>query len=122
MCVPNNVFEKQAFLIFEKMADSTIYKPVKLELNEGNILSFERWKTASPQQSMMLIKNVIVEDQNGRQFSVQPDEAGLKFVTGEVTYKEYEQIKAKDTRKVFLIFSAAISLIVGAGIAMTNFI
>ncbi|WP_409250734.1 hypothetical protein V1502_11210 [Bacillus sp. SCS-153A] len=120
MCVSDNIFEKQAYLILKQMADSPIYKPVKLQLSGGETIDFLNWEREYNQPSMALIKKVIVEDQNGSQFSVDPDEAGLKFTNGEIGFEDYQKIKRTDTKKLFTIFSISIGSILGVGIALTN--
>ncbi|WP_421385021.1 hypothetical protein ACOJQI_09700 [Bacillus salacetis] len=122
ICIPEDFYEEQTYLILQKMADSTIYKPVKLQINKGRTMPFERFNINPPYSSKLLIKKVTVEDESGQQFTIDLDLAGLRFVLGEIRYEEYLTIKRKDNKAVITILSVSIGCFVSLGLALSHFI
>ncbi|WP_264738018.1 hypothetical protein [Cytobacillus firmus] len=58
-------------------------------------------------EAFPLITKVMLQDANGNHYSVSPDEAGLQFAKGEVTYKEYKRLQAKEKRQLTTILLAS---------------
>jgi uncharacterized membrane protein YebE (DUF533 family) len=51
-----------------------------------------------------LITKVILEDDNGRFFSVDPNINGLKFAKGEISYTKYNKLQKKNDFNMFVCF------------------
>jgi len=105
MCFPNNAIEQQAYGFTEKIHNSSLYKIVRLELI-GKYVDFDPKRPLDAQlnsgEHLPLIKNVILEDRFGKQYKIEPNEFGLKFACGELTYKQYVYSKKTEARKLLV--------------------
>lgn len=93
MCINNNFIEDQAFHITEKILGNSIYKVVRIEGSRSNTHNQKL-------NGENLITKLILEDENGVFYSIKPDQFGLMFANGEVSYKKYCRLQKKDDLKV----------------------
>lgn len=113
MCFTHDVIERQALKICEEMKMHTIYSLVGVTTTGGQIrkiqenTSIESNFNLLPGEAFPLITKVMFQDANGSHYSVLPDEAGLQFAKGEVTYKEYKRLQAKEKRLLTSILLAS---------------
>ncbi|MBM7694088.1 hypothetical protein JOC77_003532 [Peribacillus deserti] len=94
MCFTNNVIEQRANKISEEIRKRTIYQFIKAVSSSGS----------SPFNT-----KVILKDSHGVLYSVETNLNGLRFATGELTYKAYKQIQMKETVQGFGSFMVIIS-------------
>jgi hypothetical protein len=94
VCVSNNFVDLQANDFCEKILEHSLYNFVgvnRSEINyhqkDGNELGF--------------IKTVILQDNDGTVYYVEPNSNGLKFAKQEITYKEYKRLQRKETITAF---------------------
>lgn len=113
MCFTHDVIERQALKICEEMKMYSIYSLVAVTTTGDQVrkiqenTSIESNFNLLPGEALPLITNVMLQDANGRHYSVSPDEAGLQFAKGEVTYKEYERLQVKAKRQLTTILLAS---------------
>ena len=61
-------------------------------------------------KELPLITNVILEDEFGENYSVEPNENGVRFASGEICYREYIQLKRSGIRKLFFYTIGSIGI------------
>lgn len=110
MCIPNNALERQTYVMSEKIIKNSIYKPVRLDSIDGKSIDFQsrQVENAITRGTLPLISKIILEDSKGLRFEVEPDENGLSYAKGEITFEEYKQIKSKES-KLFIGYLLALS-------------
>ncbi|RFU67495.1 hypothetical protein D0469_14690 [Peribacillus saganii] len=92
MCFSTNAIETQAYETALKIREASIYKFVRTESADGNAFDLDNH---SPDEIPVITK-VILEDNNGHPYSVEPNPFGLKFAKGEINYNEYKKSQNKD--------------------------
>ncbi|MFE4524287.1 hypothetical protein ACFRCQ_19610 [Cytobacillus firmus] len=112
MCFTHDVIERQALKICEEMKMYSIYSLVGVATTGDQVKIQENTSIESnfkllPGEALPLITNVMLQDAYGRVYSVSPDEAGLQFAKGEVTYKEYKRLQAKEKIQLTTILIAS---------------
>jgi hypothetical protein len=119
MCFSSNAIEQQAYRFTERIHNSSLYKIVRIDLI-GTSIKMDPEKSLESHlldsDSIPLIKNIILEDtSNGKKYSVEPNEFGLKFAGGEITYHQYARTRKSEVRKLlFYTIGAAGIFIVSA--------
>ncbi len=108
MCISNHVIELQAYQLSEEIRKKTIYKMKRVEVTDGYSLEVE--KQGDYWNGTDLISKVVLEDSNGTLYSINPDDTGLRFAKGEITYKEYIQLEKSANMKGIIYLVALIGL------------
>lgn len=97
LCITNNYLEEQAYEIGKDIQKSTLYQLTAVVISDGTNLEFQEFNRQWNGKD--LITKVILEDKHGNSFSINPDQIGLSFAKGEITYKQYKQLQRKDDLK-----------------------
>ncbi|MEK3991969.1 hypothetical protein [Robertmurraya sp. FSL R5-0851] len=105
MCVSNHAFELQAYKLSEQIIKHTIYQPVKV------IYFGEKEAEANQISAIELITKIILQDNEGQVYEVEPSENGVRFAKGEITYQEYLSREKKDIRNLITYSSASIGFL-----------
>lgn len=106
MCIPNNAIEHQIISLTKQILTFSIYKPLHLDvLGQKRILlaSGETAFEQSPLFSMPsppLVTLVTLQDENGKRYNIEPNENGLKFASGEISYQQYLRSQNNENRKL----------------------
>lgn len=114
MCFSSDVFERQASIISEKIIRYSIYKPVSLDFIGEKNVNIQDYKYQENGGTLPLITRIILEGNAGSRISIEPNENGLMYAMGEISYKEYKKIQNKDSRQFigyFFTISSAFILI-----------
>ncbi|CAG9609857.1 hypothetical protein NEOCIP111885_03600 [Pseudoneobacillus rhizosphaerae] len=117
MCSPFHFIEQQAFEMSEKIRKETIYKFVNVEVSESSNLESQKSYAHSngyeynSQPRAGYITKVILVDEKGALFPVEPSMDGLRFAKGEISYKEYNKRQKKETINLVSVFFVAVGLI-----------
>jgi hypothetical protein len=117
MCSSFQFIEQQAFEMSEKIRGESIYKFVRVEVSEGFNLGsqHEHGHTNGCVQVSatrpVYITKVILEDDEGNHYFVEPTPDGLRFAKGEISYKEYEKRLKRETLNVVSFFFFAVGFI-----------
>lgn len=107
MCISNNFIEQQAYIISKRIIKNSIYKPVKLDIIGGKSIEIEEFISQDSlinRENPPLITKIILANNDGLHFSVEPNEYGLSYSKGEITYKEYKNMENKESRRFILYF------------------
>jgi hypothetical protein len=118
MCSSFQFVEQQALEMSEKIRKESVYKFVSVVVCESSrSLGFQetykdtnggvRDSTTRPGY----ITKVILEDEKGVIYTVEPSLDGLRFAKGEISYKEYKKREKKETTTIFSLFLIATGLI-----------
>jgi hypothetical protein len=116
MCIQNNAIEHQIISLTKQILTFSIYKPLHLDvLGQKRILlaSEELTFEHSPLFSMSsppLITHVTLQDENGKRYNIEPNENGLKFASGDISYQQYLRSQNNENRKLIglsLVFLTA---------------
>lgn len=101
MCISHNEIERQAYIMSEKIRMNSIYKPIKLEFIGGESIDLKNnpLEDKLAGKDFPLVSKLILEDREGMRFNIEPNETGLSFAKGEITYKEYKQMQTKESRR-----------------------
>ncbi|WP_153062692.1 hypothetical protein [Ureibacillus chungkukjangi] len=83
--------------MYEEINKSSLFRVVRVEGIEGTYLNSESSK--KQWDSKNLITKLVLKDKNNNSFVVNPDSIGLKFATGEISYKEYKRMQKLDDFK-----------------------
>lgn len=100
MCVPNNTIELQAYHFSEKIQAISKYEVVRVNFIGGSFLEGDKARLQGI-ENLPLIKNLILQSKSGKQYRIEPDELGLLFAKGELSYSQYHQAKKKNYWKMF---------------------
>ena len=105
MCFSSNALEQQAYRFTEKIHNSSLLKIVRVDFI-GKYVDIHSERPLDAQlnfgEHLPLIKNVILEDNNGMQFTIEPNEYGLEFANGEISYQQYLGAKKTEVRKLLI--------------------
>jgi hypothetical protein len=119
LCVSTNAIEHHAINIYEDMSNQTKYKIIKVNfvgseipINDPDTDALDR---------LPMISSVILEDSDGIHYMIEPNETGLTFAKGEITYTEYLRIKQKAGRQMMGIFCGSIALFLIMSLALFKF-
>lgn len=119
MCFSTNVIEQQALIISDKIIKNTIYKPVSLDFISEKNVGIQDFTMQSSGKEISLITRVNLENNEGLQISVEPNENGLRYAMGEISYKDYKKLQNQESRQLiwyFIAISSAFLLISWASI------
>ena len=120
MCISNNFIEQQAYRISEEIRKNSVYRVVGVDASGVSDLSVnqqnDHWNGKD------LITKVILEDKDGRLYYVKPDDNGLMFSKGEITYKEYGKRQKKEDVKGISYFFVSIGFIFILMITLLKFL
>lgn len=105
MCVSNHAFELQAYKLSEQIIEHTIYHPLKV------VYFGEKEVDVNQISAIELITKVILQDNEGHVYEVEPSENGVRFSKGEITYQEYLRRGKKDIRNLITYSSASIGFL-----------
>ncbi|WP_082232848.1 hypothetical protein [Halobacillus massiliensis] len=117
MCVSNNVFELQAYRMYQQIIKSSVYSPITVECAGGRNIDL----TCQEVESTDLIKEIALKDKEGHLFRIKPHEEGLRFANGEITYEEYEGIIKINNRKAITYTSIMAASLMITGVAFVTF-
>lgn len=118
MCFSHNVIEQQSFKICDEIREHSIYKLVSIATTGGESIKINENTSLESNikllsgETIPLVTKVILEDASGRHYSVSPDEAGLQFAKGEVTYKEYLRLQAKEKRQLTTVLITSVGTLI----------
>lgn len=112
LCVSNNFVELQAYEFTEKIQESSLYKFVRFEKSKNNNFGSEG-------VGLDLITQVILQDNDGALYPVEPNLNGLRFAKKEITYNEYKKLQSKETFTAFSTVFLAIGIF---SIGMVGFV
>lgn len=120
MCITNNFIEQEAYDISQEIRKCSIYKVVKFEVSGSNSLEFHnqdvQWNGKD------LVTKVILEDSKGIYYSISPDNLGLRFAKGEITYREYKKLIKADNLKVYGFSFLSIGILIMGMFTMMKFL
>ncbi|MEK4701919.1 hypothetical protein MKX47_20680 [Solibacillus sp. FSL R7-0668] len=108
MCISSNFIELQAYRICEAMKKQSMYKMVKLELSDDRFIAPQNLENY--EDGRVLITKAVLEDNEGKSYTVSPNHNGLRFVQGEITYREYRKIEKGESIKVISFLTLLIGL------------
>lgn len=125
MCVSNNAIELQAYHFFEKIQESPVYSIIRVDFIGGTFLECTQGISLISElqdiSNLPLIKNLTLQNKEGNQFHVEPDEFGLRFAVGDLDYRRYLSAKKKQTRYLLLYTSGFTVLFTTMGWAFINY-
>ncbi|MBT2693652.1 hypothetical protein [Bacillus sp. ISL-55] len=125
MCVSNNAIELQAYHFSEKIQESSLYNIVRVDFIGGTFLECEQETSLRAEfqgiDNLPLIKNLILQTKTGKQFIVEPDELGLRFAKGELSYRQYLLAKKQKARKMICYTFGFTGLFIAAAWAFVSY-
>lgn len=114
MCFSHNFIEQQAFEMCEKIREHSIYHFVRVEFKEGisvGVQKYNDYLTGHKETTaigLALITKIILKDNEGICYAVEPSLNGLRFAKGEITYKEYKKLQKREDFYGYTSFLAII--------------
>lgn len=110
MCISNNEIERQSYIMSEKIRESSVYKPVLIKFIDKKSINLQNHSLDHifAKEDLPLISKVTLEDAEGMRFDIEPNEIGLSYAKGEITYKEYKQMQNKES-KLFIGYLTLLS-------------
>ena len=110
MCISNNEIERQSYIMSEKIRESSVYKPVLIKFIDKKSINLQNHSLEHifAKEDLPLISKVTLEDAEGMRFDIEPNEIGLSYAKGEITYKEYKQMQNKES-KLFIGYLTLLS-------------
>jgi hypothetical protein len=127
MCFSSNAIELQAYSFTEKINKGNKYKLVQIDFLGDKSVKVDSGTSLASQlkhiSDLPLIKKVLLEDADGKQYHVEPNELGLQFSNGELTYKQYLLAKRTGSRNLlFYTLGFTGIFILMAGTFIGNFL
>lgn len=110
MCFSTNVIEQQALIISDKIIKNSIYKPVSLDFISEKNVGIQDFAMQSSGNNISLITRVNLVNNEGLQISVEPNENGLRYAMGEISYKDYKKLQNQESRQFIWYFFAISSV------------
>ena len=110
MCFSTNVIEQQALIISDKIIKNSIYKPVSMDFISEKNVGIQDFTMQSSGKEISLITRVNLENNEGLQISVEPNENGLRYAMGEISYKDYKKLQNQESRQFISYFFAISSI------------
>ncbi|NME06877.1 hypothetical protein [Psychrobacillus sp. BL-248-WT-3] len=110
MCFSTNVIEQQALIISDKIIKNSIYKPVSLDFISEKNVGIQDFTMQSSGKDISLITRINLENNEGLQISVEPNENGLRYAMGEISYKDYKKLQNQESRQFIWYFFAISSV------------
>ena len=97
MCINNDFIENQSYRVYEEISKNSLFKVTRVEFQEGYCWEpqFEPFHF----NKKNLITKIILKDDKNNIFTINPDDIGLKFAKGEISYKEYLKFQKVDDIK-----------------------
>ncbi|RKQ15045.1 hypothetical protein D8M05_11340 [Oceanobacillus bengalensis] len=117
MCFSYSFIEQQTHEMSKKIWDSSLYKLIRIDFAGGNCFKVQSnlsdWVSLETEMGnkSTLITKVILEDIEGKHYSIEPNDNGLRFAKGELTYKEYKNLQEKGNALWITIFIVGFLLI-----------
>ena len=114
MCSSHNYIEQHAYEMSKRIWENSAYKPIKLEFAGGTSLDLKNqpnyWDSFNKEMAhtTVLITKIVLESSEGKLYSVEPNDNGLRFAKREITYKEYKMLQKKENINGAVIFIATI--------------
>ncbi|KAA9021047.1 hypothetical protein [Niallia endozanthoxylica] len=116
----NHFIEQQAYLVSEEIRKSSLYNVVRVDVSgDGGLKSQQQHNQWNGKD---LITKVILEDKEGRLYSVKPDHNGVMFAKGEITYKEYSKLQKKEELRGYGYFFASTGFLIIMMFALLKFL
>ena len=106
MCFSTNIIEQQVRIISDKIIKNSIYKPVSLDFISEKNVGIQDFTMQSSGKEISLITRVNLENNAGLQISVEPNENGLRYAMGEISYKDYKKLQNQESRQFIWYFFA----------------
>lgn len=124
MCISNNALELQAFHVFEQIQKCSIYNLLKIEFLGGKSLDLGNTSNAFDyfEHPLELITKITLQDHEGNLFYIEPNDKGLKFSKGEITYTEYLSLQKKEDKQFVLLFVILTGSFFITGIAFLKYL
>lgn len=103
MCSSYDFIEQQALDMSEAIRKNSLFKVVRVEFSGGGSLEIQRDMII--QNVSDFITKVILEDQEGKLYAIEPSPIGLRFAKGEISFSEYQRLTKRETLSVVGSFS-----------------
>lgn len=100
MCSPNNFIEQQAYEMYEKIKNNSVYNFIRVDYSVQGFHS----QDDNMRNGSALITRVVLEDKDGTLYTVEPNPYGVRFAKGEITYKEYKKLQKRETVNAIATF------------------
>jgi len=113
MCLTNNFVEEQAYKVSKTIKESSIYKFDRVIYSNNNIDVFldSNWDEKS------LITNVVLKDNYDQEYVIKPNQNGMKFAKGEISFKKYTKLQRKeDTQGIWAFIFSVVPLLLSFSI------
>lgn len=125
MCFSHENHNLMMYPALIKIINESIYDVVGLELVGGKVLPIKHETHSTLVQELTkteIVKHVLLVDDAGTIFSVEPDVKGLEFAKGQISFDEYKRDQKKSTKLAFGLFGASITLLFGAGFLLVKMV
>ena len=125
MCFSNNAIEQLAYTMSEQIYKHSIYKIIKIEFIGGESIDIQNQTqnlfSLDVSKELPLVTKLVLKGENGILYAIEPNENGLKFAKGQITYKEYNSIQKGGIYKGFIYGSISIATFLLVGWAMVEY-
>ncbi|MEW8969641.1 hypothetical protein [Mesobacillus jeotgali] len=125
MCGSNKAIELQSYHFLESIQKSPVYTIVRVDFTGGTFLDYNQGISSRDQlqdiSSLPLIKNLILQTEEGNQFIVEPDELGLRFAEGALDYRQYLSARKKRTLNMLCYTSGFTIILTTMGWTFINY-
>lgn len=101
LCFSYNIIEQQALEMFKKIQQNSHYKLVRVEFTGDQALGLIDYEELTKMENK-LISKIILKDNKGMLYSIEPNLNGLRFAKGEISYREYKKIQKKESTDLFV--------------------
>jgi hypothetical protein len=121
LCVSHHNIEQQAYHYAEQIRQYTKYTPLYIQFIGAGRFVFEQGEPL-PVNSPGVISKIVLADQDGNQYPIEPDEFGLQFARGEIDYKNYLYQQKKGNKQLIGLTFALVAGFATAGWGFITFL
>jgi len=122
MCFSTYEIERFAYEISKEVHENSRYRIVKMDILGGKNGSEHTNFNLEYSEKLPLITKLYLEGENGTVYVIEPNEHGLKFAMGKITYKEYKDLTRGENFKGLMYASISIITFVLVGWTMVEYL
>lgn len=128
MCFSYSFIEQQTHEMSKKIWESSLYKLIRVDFAGGNCFEVQSrlndWVSLETEMGnkSALITKVILEDLEGKHYSIEPNDNGVRFAKGEITYNEYKILQKKGNALWITIFIVGILVFFTLMLVLVKFV
>ncbi|MBN9654729.1 hypothetical protein J0K78_10680 [Halobacillus sp. GSS1] len=122
MCVERSAMENQARIFLKEIQDNSIYELTRIVLDDGKAVNLNRSNEGRCLASYPLIKEILLRDESGKIYSIEPNLNGVRFASGEWSYDQYLWKCKQELITGIIILIVSLGVFITLGWLLVNYL